>query len=135
MASGLGVLGLESRCRQLTENLAHETARYGVCVFSVHPGQLPIGLSATVIGGEPANEYEKQISVWTINELSEGRGAQPAQAVDLVMRVANGDADSLSGRRLSVHDDLDALLARRNVASGAAQTRTKGSIARRSNHP
>ena len=28
------------------------------------------------------------------------------------MRLAAGDADSLSGRHLSVHDDLDALLAR-----------------------
>jgi NAD(P)-dependent dehydrogenase (short-subunit alcohol dehydrogenase family) len=99
---------------KLTENLAHETARYGVYVFSVHPGLLPIGLSTTVIDGVPDNKYEKRISVWTINELSEGRGAQPAQAVDLIMRVANGDADSLSGRHLSVHDDLDALLARRD---------------------
>ena len=31
---------------KLTENLAHETSRYGVSVFSVHPGLLPIGMSA-----------------------------------------------------------------------------------------
>ena len=35
----------------------------------------------------------------------------PRQAVDLLLRVATGDADRLSGSHLSVHDDLDALLA------------------------
>ena len=28
------------------------------------------------------------------------------------MRIANGDLDRLSGRHLSVHDDLDALVSR-----------------------
>jgi hypothetical protein len=32
--------------------------------------------------------------------------------VELILRIAAGDADGLSGRHLSVHDDLDALLAR-----------------------
>ena len=30
----------------------------------------------------------------------------------LMLRLARGDADALSGRHLSVHDDLDALLDR-----------------------
>jgi NAD(P)-dependent dehydrogenase (short-subunit alcohol dehydrogenase family) len=30
---------------KFTENLAYETRRYGISVFSVHPGILPIGLS------------------------------------------------------------------------------------------
>jgi hypothetical protein len=30
----------------------------------------------------------------------------------LIVRLAAGDADGLTGRHLSVHDDLDALLAR-----------------------
>ena len=45
-------------------------------------------------------------------ELRAGRGADPERAVDLVLRLAAGDADVLSGRHLSVHDDLDALLSR-----------------------
>jgi hypothetical protein len=32
--------------------------------------------------------------------------------MELFLRVAAGDADRLSGRHLSVHDDLDMILAR-----------------------
>ena len=39
---------------KLTENLAQETSRYGIGVFSVHPGLLPIGMSETVAAHEPA---------------------------------------------------------------------------------
>ena len=99
---------------KLTENLARETARYGISVFSVHPGLLPIGLSATVTEHAPTSHHERRIREWTLNELSEGRGARPADAVELIMRLAVGDGDSLSGRHLSVHDDLDSVLARGN---------------------
>ena len=44
---------------KLTENLAHETSRYGVSVFSVHPGLLPIGLGETGLpDAAPADSYE-----------------------------------------------------------------------------
>ena len=99
---------------KLTENLARETTRYGISVFSVHPGLLPIGLSATVTDHAPTSHHERRIRDWTLNELSEGRGARPADAVELIMRLAVGDGDSLSGRHLSVHDDLDSVLARGN---------------------
>jgi NAD(P)-dependent dehydrogenase (short-subunit alcohol dehydrogenase family) len=97
---------------KLTENLARETARFGVGVFSVHPGLLPIGMSTSVTGTEPTNRYERKVQEWTLGELREGRGADPRDAVDLIVRVASGGADALSGRHISVHDDLDAMLAR-----------------------
>jgi hypothetical protein len=97
---------------KLTENLAHETERYGIAVFSVHPGLLPIGLSVTVTDHPATDPYEHRVAEWTRNELSEGRGAQPAQAVELILRLAVGDGDCLSGLHLSVHDDLDSVLAR-----------------------
>lgn len=99
---------------KLSENLAHETAQYGVSVFSVHPGLLPIGMSTSVIDALPTTTHEARIRVWTMNELQQGRGADPDQAVELILRVAAGDADALTGRHLSVHDDLDSLLARRD---------------------
>ena len=97
---------------KLTENLAHETRRHGIGVFSVHPGLLPIGMSETVAATTPTTAYDAQIQCWTMTELDEGRGAEPDDAIALILRVAAGDADGLSGRHLSVHDDLDALLAR-----------------------
>jgi NAD(P)-dependent dehydrogenase (short-subunit alcohol dehydrogenase family) len=99
---------------KLTENLAHETARHGVGVFSVHPGLLPIGLLTSILANQPSSSHEERIRAWALNEFSEGRGADPTQAIDLILRVAAGDADRLSGRHLSVHDDLDAMLCRRD---------------------
>ncbi|MCU1609871.1 MAG: hypothetical protein JWM45_1787 [Pseudonocardiales bacterium] len=37
-------------------------------------------------------------------------GAQPHQIAELLLRIATGEVDRLSGRHLSVHDDLDMLL-------------------------
>jgi NAD(P)-dependent dehydrogenase (short-subunit alcohol dehydrogenase family) len=97
---------------KLTENLAHETSRHGVSIFSVHPGLLPIGMATSVTALEATSSHVDHIRRWTLDELAEGRGAEPDDAVELIVRVAAGDADSLSGRHISVHDDLDALLAR-----------------------
>jgi NAD(P)-dependent dehydrogenase (short-subunit alcohol dehydrogenase family) len=97
---------------KLTENLALETRRHGIGVFSVHPGLLPIGISETIAAHTPTSVHEAHIRTWALNALAEGRGADPARAAELLLRIAAGDADRLSGRHLSVHDDLDAVLAR-----------------------
>ena len=79
----------------------------------MHPGLLPIGLTETVTGGPAASiHHEHQIRRWRLDELRSGRGADPDEAVELMLRIAVGDADPLTGRHISVHDDLDELLAR-----------------------
>ena len=95
---------------KLTENLALETKRHGVSVFSVHPGLLPIGMSETVVAHQPTSSHEAHVRDWALTELADGRGADPEQALDLLVRLAGGDGDRLSGRHLSVHDDLDTVL-------------------------
>jgi NAD(P)-dependent dehydrogenase (short-subunit alcohol dehydrogenase family) len=97
---------------KLTENVAYETRRYGISVFSVHPGILPIGLSEPALASTaPANSPEGRLREWVGHELAEGRGAHPDQVATLLLRIAIGEFDRLSGRHLSVHDDFDALLA------------------------
>jgi hypothetical protein len=49
---------------------------------------------------------------WVRRELAAGRGAEPHQIVELLFRIATGEVDRLSGRHLSVHDDLNTLLSR-----------------------
>jgi NAD(P)-dependent dehydrogenase (short-subunit alcohol dehydrogenase family) len=97
---------------KLTENLALEAGRYGVSVLSVHPGLLPIGMSETAAANEPTTSHEQRVRDWALAEISAGRGADPTEAIALLMRLAAGEGDRLSGRHLSVHDDLDTLLAR-----------------------
>ena len=98
---------------KFTENLAHETRRHGVTAFSVHPGILPIGFSEAALADDsPPDSVQGRHSAWIRRELSEGRGADPAWIAELVLRIAAGDLDPLSGRHLTVHDDIDAALAR-----------------------
>ncbi len=105
---------------KFTENLSYETRRHGISVFSVHPGVLPIGLSEPALASTaPADSPQGRLRDWVHRELTEGRGADPVQVAQLVLRIATGEVDRLSGRHLSVHDDLDALLSRvEQVLSG-----------------
>jgi hypothetical protein len=63
---------------------------------------------------------------WIRRELRAGRGADPALVARLVTRMATGDADRLSGCHLSVHDDLDAILARGEGTRDRYQLRLAG---------
>jgi hypothetical protein len=45
-------------------------------------------------------------------QVEAGHAVPPERSADLVLRLASGQADTLSGRYLTVHDDLDALIAR-----------------------
>jgi NAD(P)-dependent dehydrogenase (short-subunit alcohol dehydrogenase family) len=97
---------------KFTENLAAEASRSGVRAFSVHPGLTPIGLSERALAGAaPLGSAEDRAYAWVRGQLRAGRGAEPALVARLVTRLAAGDADRLSGCHLSVHDDLDAILA------------------------
>ncbi|MDQ3824947.1 MAG: SDR family oxidoreductase, partial [Actinomycetota bacterium] len=98
---------------KLTENLASEAKRYGVSVFSADPGVLTIGLGEIALTSTaPADSPEGRMREWVDRQLAEGRVAQPDQGAEVLLRIATGELDRLSGRHLSVHDDLDALLAR-----------------------
>jgi NAD(P)-dependent dehydrogenase (short-subunit alcohol dehydrogenase family) len=97
---------------KLTENLAVELKGTGVTVFSAHPGLLPIGLSEPALGRPPESPAAAKIASWVRRELEQGRGAEPDAAARFVLRLAAGDCDNLSGRHLTVHDDLDALIER-----------------------
>jgi NAD(P)-dependent dehydrogenase (short-subunit alcohol dehydrogenase family) len=98
---------------KLTENLAAELRREGVSVFSFHPGVQPIGLTeAALAADKPPESPEGRVAGWLRRELAEGRGAQPERAAQLVVQLASGRGDSLSGRHIAVHDDLDLMLDR-----------------------
>jgi NAD(P)-dependent dehydrogenase (short-subunit alcohol dehydrogenase family) len=97
---------------KFTENLAAEAAGSGIQAFSVDPGLTPIGLSERALAGAaPPGSAEARMHAWIREELRAGRGAEPTLVARLVTRLAAGDADQLTGCHLSVHDDLDAILA------------------------
>jgi acyl-CoA synthetase (AMP-forming)/AMP-acid ligase II/NAD(P)-dependent dehydrogenase (short-subunit alcohol dehydrogenase family) len=97
----------------LTETLAVETRRHGVSVFSVHPGLLPIGFGEVSLSSDTVTDaHEQRVHGWIRDQLASGHGADPAQAARLVLAIASGRCDRLSGRHITVDDDLDALLDR-----------------------
>ena len=60
----------------------------------------------------PGRRHPKGGSIgWIRDQLRSGHGADPAQAVRLILALASGRCDRLSGRHLTAADDLDALLA------------------------
>ena len=98
---------------KLTETLAAETRPHGVSVFSVDPGVLPIGLSDTALASTAdPNTPQGRVFGWIRRQLATGHGADPDHAARLILELATGKGDPLSGRHLTVADDLDTLLAR-----------------------
>jgi NAD(P)-dependent dehydrogenase (short-subunit alcohol dehydrogenase family) len=97
---------------KLTENLAVETKRLGVAVFAVHPGIVTIGLTeAAATTADPESPFGRAMS-WIRQQIEAGRAVPPERSADLVLRLASGHADALSGRYLTVDDDLDSLIER-----------------------
>ncbi|MFC4032597.1 SDR family NAD(P)-dependent oxidoreductase [Streptomyces polygonati] len=98
---------------KLTENLAVELRGTGVTAFSAHPGLLPLGLSEPALTTQPPEgSATARVFTWIREQLESGHGVEPELATRFLVRVAAGDADGLSGRHLSVHDDLDAMAGR-----------------------
>ena len=92
---------------RFTEVVALEGAAHGVRAFAVEPGQVRTAMTEALIEGEAGRTWLP----WYRDAFDAGRDAAPEEVAALVVRLARGDADALSGRFLSRADDLDALVA------------------------
>ena len=91
---------------RLTGTLAAETAGHGISVLCVSPGLVRTRMVEASLLGAAGRRWRPQITAVPPEEYT------PAQRTgDLLVRVAAGDADPLSGRFLHAEDDLDELLA------------------------
>jgi NAD(P)-dependent dehydrogenase (short-subunit alcohol dehydrogenase family) len=98
---------------KLTENLAIETKNLGIAVFAVHPGIVTIGITEQAMAATASPDASTGRGLgWIRQQVEAGRAVPPELSADLVVRLASGQADALSGRYLTVHDDLDALISR-----------------------
>jgi NAD(P)-dependent dehydrogenase (short-subunit alcohol dehydrogenase family) len=86
----------------LTESLAAETAGRGVFVFAVTPGRVRTELTEPMVESPEGRRF--------LPHLQSGRWLEPELGAQLVVQLAAGGADVLSGRFLHALDDLEALV-------------------------
>lgn len=107
---------------RLTDSLAAETREHGIAVFAIHPGTVYTPMNEYVLrrdreylgGAQGAirSEAVRQRLLRFARLFEEGRDDPPQPAVRLVLALASGQADALTGRFISVRDDLAELVRR-----------------------
>jgi NAD(P)-dependent dehydrogenase (short-subunit alcohol dehydrogenase family) len=85
---------------RFSEQLALELEGLGVTVFPIRPGVLRTAMV----------EEARHRVPFIQKVLDEGADVTPDVVADLVLKLASGRADALSGRLFSVHDDFDAVV-------------------------
>lgn len=97
---------------KLTENLAVETRPCKISLFAYHPGLVHSeGMSVDTINTSPAPEsMEGKVMAWFFNEQRAGRTVDAEQGAEQLLKLISGSYGRLSGRYITVADDLDALL-------------------------
>jgi NAD(P)-dependent dehydrogenase (short-subunit alcohol dehydrogenase family) len=93
---------------RLSENIAVETGIHGMSVFAIHPGPVQTAIWRSLL----SDEAKKHLPDLFEYASQEGSGVPPQWAAELVLSLASGQADGLSGCLISVDDDLAEMVQR-----------------------
>lgn len=91
---------------RLTECSAAEVKQHGICIFAAGPGTVRTAMSEHSLNSPEG----KQWLPWFRRIFDEGLDVPPERPAELVFQLASGKADALSGRFISISDDLDMLV-------------------------
>ena len=94
---------------RFSENIAAETMEHGISVFAVHPGGIQTALTATQYLSEGARKWYPTIYDYASKG---GAGQSPEHAANLVVLLASGKADALSGCYIAIDDDVEEMIRR-----------------------
>jgi NAD(P)-dependent dehydrogenase (short-subunit alcohol dehydrogenase family) len=92
---------------RFTECLALENQPHGIAIFAVAPGTVRTAMSEYSLNSPEGQKWLP----WFKRLFDEGFTVPPERPATLVLELASGRADALSGRFISVYDDLDQLIA------------------------
>jgi NAD(P)-dependent dehydrogenase (short-subunit alcohol dehydrogenase family) len=87
---------------RLTEVLAAETAGHSIALFAIEPGTVRTAMAESVLASDAGRRWLP----WLPDVFEQGRDVAPDEAVRLVLLLASGRADALSGRFLTIADDV-----------------------------
>jgi NAD(P)-dependent dehydrogenase (short-subunit alcohol dehydrogenase family) len=93
---------------RLTEALAIETQDRGVAVFAIDPGWLSTAMAHHLA----YSEQGKRWTPWAASLFGTEEEVPLERGAELVVTLASGRADGLTGRFISVRDDLETLIRR-----------------------
>ena len=92
---------------RFTECLAIECEPYGISVFSISPGTVKTAMAEYSLNSPEGKKWLP----WFRRFFDEGATVPPERPAKLVAQLASGIADKLSGRFLSIYDDIENLVA------------------------
>jgi NAD(P)-dependent dehydrogenase (short-subunit alcohol dehydrogenase family) len=95
---------------RFSEALALDAVEDGIQVFAIHPGTVRTPMNDYVCNSPEVAKSAPGVQQWFQNLYAQGLDTPIERSAHLVLRLAAGDADTLSGRYISVEDDLDALV-------------------------
>lgn len=117
ISSGAGAMGApyyssyiasKTALIRMTECLALETAAHGLAIFAISPGTVRTAMSEYSLESPEGQRWLP----WYRRVFDEHIDVTAERPASLVLELASGKADVLSGRFLSVFDDLELLLRR-----------------------
>jgi NAD(P)-dependent dehydrogenase (short-subunit alcohol dehydrogenase family) len=124
VASGAGLQAIETRASycvskaaliRLSEIIACETTKHGLATFAIHPGTIRTPMNLRFMESAEMRRRSPDVAAWVEQLFAAGQDTPIERSVQLVLALASGKADALSGCFLSVDDDLDALLAHADI--------------------
>ena len=117
VASGAGTIAIANMSAyvvskaaliRLTEILATEVRDHDIKVFAIEPGTVRTAMAEYALESPEGKQW---MPAWFSKVFKEGRDVPPDYAARLVLQLASGSADALSGRFIDVYDNLQEMAA------------------------
>jgi 3-oxoacyl-[acyl-carrier protein] reductase len=110
---------------RLSESIALETTSHGVVTFAIHPGTVRTPMNLRFMESPEMRRRSPEVAAWFQQLFADGGDMPIERPVQLVLTLASGRADALSGCLISIDDDLDALLANADAIQAAGGRRLR----------
>lgn len=91
---------------RFSDTLAAEVKPHGISVFTIHPGTVWTEMTQFLVESESGKTWMP----WFSEIFEKGQDVPPELSAELVVYLASGQADILTGRFISVADDVAGLV-------------------------